>query len=254
MIKFFNNIRRHLAEEGKPLKYLRYAVGEIVLVVIGILIALQINNWNEQRKVIEEEKNNLISVYHDLKADIRKVAYCRDRLAGEYAIAVEVMEALENMHSKSIDSARVVAFLGWDLSEVIPVERERNTWDELKVMGTETHILNDSLKARIDNFYERFDRQIERFNQLPKKVRQDLRELTGSCHTSETVESIRKNGVSQYGASSADLQRCILSNEKAHALTGTIAISCIVNIAIYEELQELAEQLRTEMEAAFDFM
>lgn len=48
MIKFFRKIRQNLLSEGKTGKYLKYASGEIVLVVIGILIALQINNWNEQ--------------------------------------------------------------------------------------------------------------------------------------------------------------------------------------------------------------
>lgn len=50
MIKFFRRIRQRLLSENKFSKYLFYAFGEIVLVVIGILIALQINNWNENRK------------------------------------------------------------------------------------------------------------------------------------------------------------------------------------------------------------
>ncbi|MCA0133554.1 DUF6090 family protein [Winogradskyella alexanderae] len=50
MIKFFRKIRQNLLIENKTGKYFKYAIGEIVLVVIGILIALQINNWNEQRK------------------------------------------------------------------------------------------------------------------------------------------------------------------------------------------------------------
>ena len=50
MIKFFRHIRQNLIMENKTRKYLKYAVGEIVLVVIGILIALQVNNWNENRK------------------------------------------------------------------------------------------------------------------------------------------------------------------------------------------------------------
>ena len=49
MINFFRKIRKKLADDNKPLKYMRYAIGEIVLVVIGILIALSINNWNEVR-------------------------------------------------------------------------------------------------------------------------------------------------------------------------------------------------------------
>ena len=49
MIKFFRHIRQNLIMENKTGKYFKYAIGEIILVVIGILIALQINNWNEQR-------------------------------------------------------------------------------------------------------------------------------------------------------------------------------------------------------------
>ena len=50
MLRFFSKIRYQLAAQNRAAKYLRYAIGEIVLVVIGILIALQINIWNEQRK------------------------------------------------------------------------------------------------------------------------------------------------------------------------------------------------------------
>ncbi|MCB0461551.1 MAG: hypothetical protein KDC81_02495 [Flavobacteriaceae bacterium] len=59
MIKFFRNIRKQLLGEGKTSKYFKYAVGEIQLVVIGILIALQINNWNENRK-LESSKHKLL--------------------------------------------------------------------------------------------------------------------------------------------------------------------------------------------------
>ncbi|WP_282111546.1 DUF6090 family protein [Maribacter stanieri] len=57
MIKFFRKIRQNLLSEGKTRKYFKYAIGEIFLVVIGILIALSINNWNEKQK---EEKSELL--------------------------------------------------------------------------------------------------------------------------------------------------------------------------------------------------
>ena len=50
MINFFRKTRKKLADDNKFFKYWRYAIGEIVLVVVGILIALSINNWNEGRK------------------------------------------------------------------------------------------------------------------------------------------------------------------------------------------------------------
>lgn len=60
MIKFFRHIRQRMIKENRVSKYLLYAIGEIVLVVIGILIALQINTWNEERK-LEDQKQILIS-------------------------------------------------------------------------------------------------------------------------------------------------------------------------------------------------
>jgi len=69
MIPFFRKIRKTLADDNKPLKYLRYAVGEIILVVIGILIALQINNWNEGRKEKINQRSVLSNLLQDLKSD-----------------------------------------------------------------------------------------------------------------------------------------------------------------------------------------
>jgi hypothetical protein len=67
MIKFFRTIRKKLISEGKTSKYFKYAIGEIVLVVIGILIALQINNWNEFRKRQNEEVFLLIDIKKNLE-------------------------------------------------------------------------------------------------------------------------------------------------------------------------------------------
>ena len=68
MIKFFRKTRYNLMETGKTGKYFKYAIGEIILVVIGILIALGINNWNEQRNL-----NKMgVQFLKDIKADLKK--------------------------------------------------------------------------------------------------------------------------------------------------------------------------------------
>ncbi len=66
MIKFFRKIRYDLMEKNKTGQYLKYAIGEIILVVIGILIALSINNWNN--KVQDEKLSNLY--YQELLLDV----------------------------------------------------------------------------------------------------------------------------------------------------------------------------------------
>ncbi len=95
MIKFFRKIRYNLVEKNKTGKYLKYAIGEIILVVFGILIALQINNWNENKKQhfndIEFLKNlrneivldslsisNRISFYHRINKDIENTVMMLD--------------------------------------------------------------------------------------------------------------------------------------------------------------------------------
>jgi hypothetical protein len=70
MIKFFRRIRQQLLTENKFPKYLLYAIGEIVLVVIGILIALQINNWNELRKIHIQDIEFLNNLKVELLIDI----------------------------------------------------------------------------------------------------------------------------------------------------------------------------------------
>jgi len=81
MIKLFRHIRQNLIMENNTSKYLKYAIGEIVLVVIGILIALQVNNWNENRRsIIKKEKllNALKIEFISNLTQLEKVLYFDD--------------------------------------------------------------------------------------------------------------------------------------------------------------------------------
>jgi len=82
MLPFFRKIRKKMADDNRPLKpawpagrYLRYAIGEIVLVVIGILIALQINNWNEGRKKSGLTKTYRLKIIEELNSDIKNLTF-----------------------------------------------------------------------------------------------------------------------------------------------------------------------------------
>ena len=73
MIKLFRNFRENLLAEGKTSRYLKYAIGEIILVVIGILIALSINNWNEHRKEQNRLQNIYSLIYIDMENDKKQL-------------------------------------------------------------------------------------------------------------------------------------------------------------------------------------
>jgi hypothetical protein len=78
MIPFFRKIRKKMADDNKPIKYMRYAIGEILLVVIGILIALSINNWNELRKAKIVEQSYLIRLSTELRNDKKLLLFSRE--------------------------------------------------------------------------------------------------------------------------------------------------------------------------------
>jgi len=73
MIKFFRKIRQKLLTENKFSKYLIYAIGEIILVVIGILIALQINNFNNEKQLREIEQEYLLSLQTEFETNLKKI-------------------------------------------------------------------------------------------------------------------------------------------------------------------------------------
>ncbi|MBR9847289.1 MAG: hypothetical protein GYB35_14835 [Algicola sp.] len=95
MIKFFRKIRQNLLSEGKTRKYLKYAVGEILLVVIGILIALQINNWNESRKNSTFERKVISELFVDVNQDIQEMNNALDSINQSQKSSYHIIEFME---------------------------------------------------------------------------------------------------------------------------------------------------------------
>ncbi|MCF7560920.1 DUF6090 family protein [Sabulilitoribacter multivorans] len=150
MIKFFRNIRKNLLNEGKTTKYTKYAIGEIILVVIGILIALQINNWNEARKEQNLELALLEEMQENLKADI-----------------VDMQDNV-GYHENSIESANIIlsAFKN-NISENDSLYKHfgkvtlapkflvtMNAYNSMNKEGMKL-IKNDSLRNTITSHYQR---------------------------------------------------------------------------------------------------
>lgn len=87
MIKFFRKIRQKLLSEGRFSRYLVYAFGEIILVVVGILLALQINNWNEKRKDLERASNYITRISEDLDR-------CIDRSESQLKLNQKILKSV----------------------------------------------------------------------------------------------------------------------------------------------------------------
>jgi hypothetical protein len=150
MINFFRKIRKKLADDNQLLKYSRYAIGEILLVVIGILIALSINNWNEfkkertnERKIIAELIENMEFNHIRFEDFINGGQYYDS--ASDYVISVLNKE---RMYTDTLDNVLNMAIQrrgGFSYSKI--------GYESLKNKGFDI-ILNDSLRKSIITIYE----------------------------------------------------------------------------------------------------
>ena len=150
MIKFFRKIRQNLLSEGKTEKYLKYAIGEIILVVIGILIALQINNWNEKRKERNKEDQLIDVLITDLQS--KKAEFTSDLAIGKSIIRNSDVSINYWKKSSDIDTLNLKYLLKylaedeWFFNENSPVYAT--------IAGSELwKQLPDSLNRQIDNMY-----------------------------------------------------------------------------------------------------
>ena len=97
MLRFFRTLRQRLLTENKFSKYLLYAIGEILLVVIGILIALQVNNWNEERNRTNTEIEYLKRLRSDLAND---TAYYHRRIKYSNKVIADHKEAIKATYTQ----------------------------------------------------------------------------------------------------------------------------------------------------------
>ena len=91
MLKFFRKIRQNLLSEGKTGKYLKYAIGEVLLVMIGIILALQVNNWNENRKIRIVEKSALSNLKKDFEFNLSSIEDLIETTSREIEVGLKIL-------------------------------------------------------------------------------------------------------------------------------------------------------------------
>ena len=163
MINFFRRIRKQLADDNKPMKYMRYAIGEILLVVIGILIALQVNNWNEDRKSGILEIRILNRLRQDLVVD---TLYLNDRLERTIKQKTEQYEFVHeiyNTQKSEKEFKKVLKLQNWDSDNLV---MQTSTYEELKNSGQINIIENEGLKNQMINLYREYEVATKHFEEI----------------------------------------------------------------------------------------
>ena len=171
MIKFFRKIRQRLLTENKFSKYLIYAVGEIILVVIGILIALQINTWNENRINANQE----ITILNSLKSEFIENQILLTKEMEQHTKALRLLEELSNtispepdeINDKKLDS--LMFAVGW-LPRYTPKEGVINS---IISSGKISLIKNNELSSKLSSW----NSLLNEYNTTYKWTERDVFEL-----------------------------------------------------------------------------
>ena len=166
MIPFFRNIRKKLADTNQFFNYAKYAIGEILLVVVGILIALQVNNWNENKnlrqiefKLLQELKIDLEETQIDLLSDMDK--------------AEEELYYTDSIYQKVAENRIVNGPVPVSISMRYLYQRsalypKKSAYKSLQAYGINI-ISNDSLRKNITDFFEL---HLVRVNDLEKSIKE----------------------------------------------------------------------------------
>jgi hypothetical protein len=238
MAKLFNKTRKELLDQNKTVQYLKYALGEIILVVIGILIALYISSWSEGRKERQDEIYVLGEVLSNLKED----AVLIDHIIAQRTRAkksVEYMLIYLPTHTVNADT------LSSDLMRFITFERYfpiNNAFEMLKSKGLK--LSNNSLTTRISRYYDydqhRTQRSVEDIEEaiLPILMNNSgIKRFITSLNLNESITLTNPN----------DLQ---FQNELYHELNGfkDNNIGTLVWMTGFRETnQALVNDLETEL-------
>lgn len=158
MLSLLRNIRRSLLSRGATRRYMLYAFGEFILIVAGILVAMEINNWNEWRKDREKEKEALVQIRLNLFEDIQ--AY--DQWTDQFHVPITnylTFIADENYEMVSLDSFVIM------INTYFSYQQIDAAYTGLRSEGSLSIIKNNDLRNNIIFYYESRAEQLQSYSQ-----------------------------------------------------------------------------------------
>jgi hypothetical protein len=176
MIKFFRKMRQRLLTENKFSKYLLYATGEIILVVIGILIALQINNWNEARKDKQQMEVYINSIKEELAFDMEELQAIDVILKKQIIAGNLIIPIMESDNQVVVDSLEFIMSFNAMTSTTSLVQSD-NTWGLLNSTGIVSQFQDAVLKQMLQSYYREHQIIANGLNNSANPIRLEIRQL-----------------------------------------------------------------------------
>ena len=145
----FRSIRHKLLHEGKLLRYLSYAVGEVVLIIVGILFALKINNWNEAQADRRTETKILVEIQENLRHDLELI----QRVMTNWKQHADDCDTISRLLEEEAEDTTELISNVWKLRSSPHFDPNKSGYSLLSTNGVGI-ILNDSLRRAITTLYE----------------------------------------------------------------------------------------------------
>lgn len=155
MIKFFRHIRRSLIQKNQMGKYFKYAIGEILLVVIGILIALQVNNQNQIRNEKQALKNYLDKIARNVKSDIKVAELMIEKRTQQSLLCAEATELISK---KDWSDQQKITNAVFAMIIEQPLNFNRSGFESLKNSGYLQHLDDSKIEEFIYKYYNSVDK------------------------------------------------------------------------------------------------
>ncbi len=248
MHRFFRSIRKSLilrrqgsegqVNEGKTWRYLKYAVGEIILIVIGIFLALQLNNWNEGRKDRIEEREVLERIYDELQGHVERMATGGQGAPSRFEMIDRLISIFDG---EPIEDNTAFLQEVMQVGNISIRKQVKSTYAELLSSGRFSLIQNVDLRNSIFEYYDRID-QTESGNDarrgdyaelvyklIPRTGRNDLREGLSDEQYARVVQTVLNS----------DLRSHVLHERNRSEYTKWM----------FNTLTEFAKELQSKIEA-----
>lgn len=150
MIKFFRHIRKSILSEGKTSKYFKYAIGEILLVVIGILIALQINTWNNNRLEAKKEQTILKNLRSDFNTNIIEFNRIYNSSTTSYKASLRLLDIIRD--DSMINPIEIESLLDTIINDFYSLDLNSASIDEIKNSGSLNIIKDPMLREQLSSW------------------------------------------------------------------------------------------------------
>ncbi len=246
MIKVFRKIRQTMIKENKASKYLLYAIGEIILVVIGILIALGINNWNSQNKAKKTETEYYCRIIEDFDIDLENI----DQRYTKSEEQIEIGKRLIiDLHSQKKDRNYLMnAYLKVVRTDFfIP---SKAAFDDIKSSGNLNVLSNIKVKNSLIRYYNELDNIIV---QLSSNSNQMVQRAFDYQHLNEIGFQEFEYVKNSLGPQIMDLLPKVNWHlNKEHKYFKQFEADLVLFIALKEREKQFFNRIKTEMQPLYD--